>query len=243
MNSETSAGPMAYIVMEAAPQHTHSVNLRSTSQVLQYAFNQAQVLTSGNQCGRVNVQPAQRTFKEGKTLGALQILIGLIYIGLGIIMGTMLPGYYICVSFYGGVPFWGGISFIISGSLSVASEQQPKSPCLLKGSLGMNILSVIFSVVGICLFVTDICINPHSFYYNLEVFSFQIAGSATSGVQVIFSLLELCIASTCVHFGCQLVSNGTVVYQTVYVANPATNPEPVNLPPAYSHVVQDSQLS
>ncbi|KAF6104907.1 membrane spanning 4-domains A8 [Phyllostomus discolor] len=237
MNSETSAGPMAYIVMEAAPQHTHSVNLRSTSQVLQYTFNQAQVLTSGNHCGRVNVQTAQRTFKEGKTLGALQILIGLIHFGLGIIMGTMLPGDYVCLSFYGGVPFWGGISFIISGSLSVASEQQPKSPCLLKGSLGMNILSVIFSVVGTCVFVTEICINPHRFYYNLEMST----GFATSGILLIFSLLELFIASTCAHFGCQLVSYGTVVYQTIYVSNQVSNPEPVNLPPSYSLEVQHSK--
>ncbi|XP_045711173.1 membrane-spanning 4-domains subfamily A member 8-like isoform X3 [Phyllostomus hastatus] len=210
-----------------------------------YPHNQPQVnLIPGNQPGLqtpASSPPAQRIFKEGKTLGALQILIGLIHFGLGSIMGTILLGPYRAPSFYGGYPFWGGISFIISGSLSVASEEQPNSPCVLKGGLGMNILSAIFSVMGICLFITDICINPHHFYYTLEKIQFQPSGFATSGILLIFSLLELCIASTCAHFGCQLVSYDTVVYQTFYVSNQVSNPEPVNLPPSYSSEARHSK--
>ncbi|XP_045711171.1 membrane-spanning 4-domains subfamily A member 8-like isoform X2 [Phyllostomus hastatus] len=172
MNSMTSAGPMANTVFMAAPHNAHSVIPESTTQVTMYPHNQPQVnLIPGNQPGLqtpASSPPAQRIFKEGKTLGALQILIGLIHFGLGSIMGTILLGPYRAPSFYGGYPFWGGISFIISGSLSVASEEQPNSPCVLKGGLGMNILSAIFSVMGICLFITDICINPHHFYYTLE---------------------------------------------------------------------------
>lgn len=49
--------------------------------------------------------------------------------------------------------------FIISGSLSVAAETQPNSPCLLNGSVGLNIFSAICSAVGIILFITDISIS------------------------------------------------------------------------------------
>ncbi|XP_053780621.1 membrane-spanning 4-domains subfamily A member 8 [Desmodus rotundus] len=236
MNSMTSAGPMANTVFMAAPHNAHSVISGSTTQVTLYPNNWSQVnMFPGNQPGLqtpASAPPAQRIFKEGKTLGALQILIGLLHFGLGSILGTILLGSYIAVSFIGGYPFWGGILFIISGSLSVASEQQPNSPCVLKGGLGMNIVSAIVSVVGICLFIADICISQQYLYHSWE--GFQIPGRATSGVLLIFSLLEFCIASTCAHFGCQLVSYDTVVYQTVYVSNQVPNPEPMNLPPSYS---------
>ncbi|XP_045711120.1 membrane-spanning 4-domains subfamily A member 8-like isoform X5 [Phyllostomus hastatus] len=175
---------------------------QSTTQVTMYPHNQPQVnLIPGNQPGLqtpASPPPAQRSFKEGKTLGALQILIGLIHFGLGSILGTTQHVRYEPVSFIIGCAFWGGISFIISGSLSVASEEQPNSPCVT-------------------------------------------SGFATSGVLLIFSLLELFIASTCAHFGCQLVSYGTVVYQTIYVSNQVSNPEPVNSPPSYSREVQHSK--
>ncbi|XP_045711251.1 membrane-spanning 4-domains subfamily A member 8-like isoform X3 [Phyllostomus hastatus] len=241
MNLMTSAGPMANTVFMAAPHNAHSVTPESTTQVTMYPHNQPQVnLIPGNQPGLqtpASPPPAQRSFKEGKTLGALQILIGLIHFGLGSIMGTILLGGYIAPSFYGGVPFWGGISFIISGSLSVASEEQPNSPCVLKGNLVMNILSGLFSVVGICTYIVDMCANGQSSNSDRSLTS----GFATSGVLLIFSLLELFIASTCAHFGCQLVSYGTVVYQTIYVSNQVSNPEPVNSPPPYSREVKHSK--
>ncbi|XP_036916379.1 membrane-spanning 4-domains subfamily A member 8-like [Sturnira hondurensis] len=245
MNSMTSAGPMANTVFMAAPHNAHSAIPGSMTQVTMYPHSQPQVnIIPGNQPGLqtpTSAPPAQRVFKEGKILGALQILIGLLHFGLGSILGTMMTKYYIPASLIGGYPFWGGIFFIISGSLSVASEEQPNSPCLLKGSLGMNIISAIFSVVGICLFITDFCINQPYVYEHWKVVPFQIPGKATSGVLLIFSLLELCIASTCAHFGCQVVSYDTVVYQTVYVSNQVPNPEPENLPPSYSSEMQHSK--
>ncbi|XP_053515236.1 membrane-spanning 4-domains subfamily A member 8-like [Artibeus jamaicensis] len=245
MNSMTSAGPMANTVFMAAPHNAHSAIPGSTTQVTLYPHNQPQVnLSPGNQPALQTPEsapPAQRIFKEGKTLGALQILIGLLHFGLGSILGTIMLGKYKAPSFYGGYPYWGGISFIISGSLSVASEEQPNYPCLMRGGLGMNILSAIFSVVGICLFMADIFIDQPDVYQGLEVVSFQIPGKTTSGVLLVFSLLELCIASTCAHFGCQLVSYHFVVYQTVYMSNQVPNPEPVNSPPSYFSEMQHSK--
>ncbi|XP_045711129.1 membrane-spanning 4-domains subfamily A member 8-like isoform X7 [Phyllostomus hastatus] len=241
MNLMTSAGPVANTVFMAAPHNAHSVIPESTTQVTMYPHNQPQVnLIPGNQPGLqtpASPPPAQRSFKEGKTLGALQILIGLIHFGLGSILGTTQHVRYEPVSFIIGCAFWGGISFIISGSLSVASEEQPNSPCVLKGGLGMNILSGIFSMAGICTYIVDLAVNAR--YSNSD--RSLTSGFATSGVLLIFSLLELFIASTCAHFGCQLVSYGTVVYQTIYVSNQVSNPEPVNSPPSYSREVQHSK--
>ncbi|XP_074192544.1 membrane-spanning 4-domains subfamily A member 8 isoform X1 [Rhinolophus sinicus] len=169
--SSTSAGPMANSVFVVGPHHGYPVAPGGMPQVPLYPRSQPQVhLIPGNPPGlerSVCVQPAQRVLKDGKTLGAIQILIGLIHIGLGSVMGTLLHGYYyVAVSFYGGFPFWGGIWFIISGCLSVSAENQPRSTCLLNGSLGLNIVSAICSVVGIVLFITDMSITNQSVYPN-----------------------------------------------------------------------------
>ncbi|XP_070282714.1 membrane-spanning 4-domains subfamily A member 8-like isoform X2 [Myotis yumanensis] len=223
MNLMTSEGPTANSVFV----------MGSMSQVPLYPLNQPQVhQISGNQPGLeppVPMQPAQRSLKEAKVLGAIQILIGLIHIGLGIILGTMLPGTF----------------FIVSGSLSVTSEQLPRSPCLLKGSMGLSIASAICSLVGIMLLITDMVINNLHSSFSSYPCSGIVSEVTTSTVLFIFSLLEFCIACTSAHFGCKLFryshNNGTVVFHTVYVTNPVANPEPVNSPPSYSSEIQDSK--
>ncbi|XP_070284197.1 membrane-spanning 4-domains subfamily A member 8-like [Myotis yumanensis] len=241
----TSAGSQANTVFVMAPHNGYPVIPGRMSQVPQYPLNQPQVHTiPGNLHGLeppVYTQPDQRSFKDGKVLGAIQILIGLIHIGLGIIMGTIISGGYTAISFYGGYPFWGGILFTISGSLSVASENLPRSPCLLNGSLGLNIVSAICSMVGISLFITDLIINPLYYYYpNYYLYWGVSPGVATSAVLFIFSLLEFCIACTSAHFGCKLLrhshNSGPMVFQTIY-----TNPEPLNSTPSYFNVVQGSR--
>lgn len=249
MNLMTSTGSTANSMIVMAPHHGYPVNPGSMSQVPLYPLNQPQVhQISGNQPGLeqpVPMQPARRSLKEAKVLGAIQILIGLIHIGLGSVMGTIVLWNYIAVSFYGGYPFWGGILFIISGSLSVASEQQSRSSCLLKGSMGMSIVSAIFSMVGIMLLITDMAVNSSCMIRYSYDCSRVASGLASSAVLFVFSLLEFCIACTSAHFDCKLLTyldnNRTVVFQTVYVTNPVANPEPVNAPPSYSSEIQDSK--
>ncbi|XP_036181633.1 membrane-spanning 4-domains subfamily A member 8 isoform X3 [Myotis myotis] len=137
------------------------------------------------------------------------------------------------------------LGFIISGSLSVTSEQLPRSSCLLKGSMGLSIASAICSLVGIMLLITDMAINNLHSSFSSYPCSGMVSGVTTSAVLFIFSLLEFCIACTSAHFGCKLFryshNNRTVVFQTVYVTNPVANPEPVNSPPSYSSEIQDSK--
>uniref|UniRef100_A0A8C5YK23 Uncharacterized protein n=1 Tax=Marmota marmota marmota TaxID=9994 RepID=A0A8C5YK23_MARMA len=211
MNSTTPAGPMANSVFVVAPHNGYPVLPGAVSQVPLYPNNQPQVhLIPGNPSSfvsSVNGLVPHRVLKEGKVLGALQILIGLVHIGLGSIMATVLSGYYVSISFYGGFPFWGGIWFIISGSFSVAAENQPNSSCLLNSSVGLNIFSAICSAVGIILFITDISLvrtyadlNYYPPHYNWGVNMKAYVGSLLP-----FVLLEFFLTCVVSHFGCQAV--------------------------------------
>ncbi|XP_076416122.1 membrane-spanning 4-domains subfamily A member 8 [Peromyscus maniculatus bairdii] len=245
MNPMTPPGPPVNSVYVVAPPNGYPVVPGTVTQVPLYPGNQPQIhVIPGNPPGLVT---AQKVLKNGKVLGAIQILIGLVHIGMGSIMITNLSGYYIPVSLYGGFPFWGGVWFIISGSLSVAAENQPNSSCLLNGSVGLNIFSAICSAVGIILLITDMSIsgtyvypNDYPYYY----YSSTTIGMALSGVLLIFCILELSIASVSSHFGCQVAccqsNNVDVVIPNVYTTNPVVFPEPSNPIPSYSSAVQDS---
>uniref|UniRef100_I3MRE4 Membrane spanning 4-domains A8 n=1 Tax=Ictidomys tridecemlineatus TaxID=43179 RepID=I3MRE4_ICTTR len=245
MNSMTPAGPMANSVFVVAPHNGYPVLPGAASQVPLYPNNQPQVhLIPGNPSGFgsiVNGLVPQKVLKEGKVLGALQILIGLVHIGLGSIMVTVLSGYYVPISFYGGFPFWGGI-WVRNSSRPQLSFQKPV-PC--RSSVGLNIFSAICSAVGIILFITDISLvgtyadlHYHPPYYNWGV----SPGVAISAVLLLFCLLEFCVACTSSHFGCQLAcchyNNVGTVIPNVYATNPVVIPEPPNSVPSYSSVGQ-----
>ncbi|XP_039716181.1 membrane-spanning 4-domains subfamily A member 8-like [Pteropus medius] len=135
--------------------------------------------------------------------------------------------------------------FIISGSLSVSAEKQPKSPSLVKCSLGFNIVSVIYSVTGMIFFIIDMSINSLYVYTDYYIHWSLTPGMAVSSVLLIFCLLEFCIACTAINFGCQLVcyshNHVSMVLPNVYVATSTVIPEPANPPPTYSTEVQGSK--
>ncbi|XP_019609559.2 membrane-spanning 4-domains subfamily A member 12 isoform X1 [Rhinolophus sinicus] len=172
---------------------------------------------ANSQQGQGNVQiitptigTATTTFtEEAKILGAIQIVVGLTHIGFGIILGLMNVIYasvlgFASVTFISGYPFWGGLSFIITGALSISASMK-FSLCMIKGSLGMNIVSAIFSFLGMILFLVDVSINgqPNQDYWAI------ISGKGISAMLIIFSLAEFCITCTTAHFASQLVSNTT----------------------------------
>ncbi|XP_040603335.1 membrane-spanning 4-domains subfamily A member 8 isoform X2 [Mesocricetus auratus] len=203
MTSVPSPGLRANSVYVVAPPNGYPVVPESMPQVPLYPNNQTQIhVIPGNLPVSV---PTQKVLKNGKVLGAIQILIGLVHIGMGSIMLTNLFGYYVPVSLYGGFPFWGAIWFIISGSLSVAAENQPNSPCLMNGSVGLNIFSAICSAVGVILFITDMSVSGANVHHSdYPYYDNWNTGMAISGVLLIFCLLEFCIASVSSHFGCQV---------------------------------------
>ncbi|XP_074438606.1 uncharacterized protein LOC141741650 isoform X3 [Larus michahellis] len=99
------------------------------------------------------------TLPKGKNrvMGTIQIMTGFMHIGFGIVL-TMLTNVYTSVFVIGEIPFLGGVSFIISGCLSIGAEKSP-TECAVKGSQTMNVISAIFALLGIVAFIVDLNLN------------------------------------------------------------------------------------
>ncbi|KGL85311.1 Membrane-spanning 4-domains subfamily A member 15, partial [Tinamus guttatus] len=54
----------------------------------------------------------------------IQIMTGFMHIGFGVVL-TMLTSVYTSFFIIGEIPFLGGVSFIISGCLSIGAEKSP----------------------------------------------------------------------------------------------------------------------
>ncbi|XP_077177213.1 membrane-spanning 4-domains subfamily A member 8-like [Paroedura picta] len=159
---------------------------------------------------------------EAKTLGAVQIMVGLMHIGFGAVSIWQV---YFPVAAFGGYPFWGGLFFIISGSLSVSVENQ-LSKSLVQCSVGMNITSAVMALVGVILYISELSIQ-YSYSYRNPV------GLGLGVLLLLFSLLEFCITVSTAHFGCQVAccKNDPTMVLVPYTVNsgvayPGGNPAP-----------------
>nr|XP_034980041.1 membrane-spanning 4-domains subfamily A member 8-like [Zootoca vivipara] len=183
---------------------------------------------------------------EAKTLGAIQILIGLIHIGFGSV-SAVLCTWLLTLATVGGYPFWGGLFFIISGSLSVSAEKHA-TRCLVRCSVGMNITSAVMALVGIILYLVELSVGPFSFRsYDYEYYWAKGLSTGFAVVFLLFSSLEFCIAVSLAHLGCKLscCSNDPAMVYVPYTVDaapaegncvPPPPPPATAPPPAYSTV-------
>ncbi|KAF5927373.1 hypothetical protein HPG69_018973 [Diceros bicornis minor] len=157
----------------------------------------------------------------------VQILIGLIHLGFGSVLLMVRRGHVGMLFIEGGVPFWGGACFIISGSLSVAAEKNHIS-CLVRSSLGTNILSAMAAFAGTAILLMD-----------FGVTSWDV-GRGYLAVLTIFTVLEFFIAVVVTHFGCQAThaqANEPVVFLPNAFSTDFNIPSPAaSPPPAYDNV-------
>ncbi|XP_027554603.1 membrane-spanning 4-domains subfamily A member 15-like isoform X3 [Neopelma chrysocephalum] len=109
--------------------------------------------------GNRAVMYTAETLSKGKNrvMGTIQIMTGFLHIGFGIVL-TTLTNLYTSVFVIGEIPFLGGVSFIISGCLSIGAEKSP-TECAVKGSQTMNVISAIFALLGIVAFIVDLNFN------------------------------------------------------------------------------------
>ncbi|XP_039597907.1 uncharacterized protein LOC120518934 isoform X2 [Polypterus senegalus] len=93
------------------------------------------------------------------------------------------------------------LGYIISGSLSVASDRYQKS--LINGNLAMNIISSISSGIGIILCGIHLIIFM-DFYDRYYSYGSQLENGVV-GVLLVFLLLELCVAISSAAFSCKVL--------------------------------------
>ncbi|XP_072494847.1 membrane-spanning 4-domains subfamily A member 4A-like isoform X1 [Notamacropus eugenii] len=143
---------------------------------------------------------------EPKALGVIQIMIGLMNFSLGNILDhTFLNQIGQPFLFHSGYTFWGPAFFILSGSLSIAAENRTTKG-LVKSSLGLNIVSVLVSGMGIYLLLGSLG-NIYSIYqhYTTEPDVYPVGFSILFGINgllLVFTFLEFIIAITLAGFGC-----------------------------------------
>ncbi|XP_064515944.1 membrane-spanning 4-domains subfamily A member 12-like isoform X2 [Pseudopipra pipra] len=154
--------------------------------------------------GNRAVMYTAETLSKGKNrvMGTIQIMTGFLHIGFGIVL-TTLTHLYTSVFVIGEIPFLGGVSFIISGCLSIGAEKSP-TECAVKGSQTMNVISAIFALLGIVAFIIDLNLNV-LYHSSLDYPGYLVllAGNGISIVLLIFTVLEFCIAVATANFWCR----------------------------------------
>ncbi|XP_016371092.1 membrane-spanning 4-domains subfamily A member 12-like isoform X2 [Sinocyclocheilus rhinocerous] len=167
------------------------------------------VFVDGQQARGVSHNTALKGFfkAQPKAPGAVQIMIGVMVFLLGIVL-TANFRIFSTFSVVSGITFWGSFIYISAGSLSVEAQNK-LHPCVLKASLGMNVISAITAGISIILMGADIgiaswfrqncygydCINPQGF------------GSGILGILLVFSILQLIISIFISAFACKATNS------------------------------------
>nr|XP_046161853.1 membrane-spanning 4-domains subfamily A member 4A-like [Oncorhynchus gorbuscha] len=172
-------------------------------------------IASAPHCLGQTVSSVLGSFRAGhpKALGTIQITIGLIMLLTGIVMtaGPQVDN----IGVLSGIFVWGSIIYVVAGSLTVAADNK-LNKCLVKGSLGMNVVATVTALTGTILHSLDsagilyryYCDYPGYPSYNTPSYVCQqywVRSQGISGVLAVFSLLEF-IVSICVSsFACRAV--------------------------------------
>ncbi|KAK1798876.1 hypothetical protein P4O66_007163 [Electrophorus voltai] len=154
----------------------------------------------------VGLGPFKKFLKgEPKTLGTIQIMIGLMTILFGIVI-TIDP---ITITVYSGITFWGSLFYLIAGSLTVAASNK-HNRCLVNSSLVLNVFSTISAGIVIILLSLDLAFSRY-FYscydYGYNCSSYKTLTRGTIGVLLVFSVLQFFISITISAFACKATCN------------------------------------
>ncbi|XP_025771445.1 membrane-spanning 4-domains subfamily A member 4A-like isoform X1 [Puma concolor] len=137
---------------------------------------------------------------EPQILGVTQILIGLMQVCLFVIglcfYSSDFPYWCYPLTMVSGYPVWGSLFFFLSGAVSIAAGRK-MTLNLIKGSLGVNLLSAVAGVIGIIVLIIELTVlfAPEKKCLILRTFEIVI---------LVLSLLEVSIAISLSVFGCKV---------------------------------------
>ncbi|XP_073453255.1 membrane-spanning 4-domains subfamily A member 4D-like isoform X3 [Aquarana catesbeiana] len=188
--------------------------------------------------------PFFQTFLKGKpkALGILVIVAAILEIGLGIALVFTRFKF----TLLSGIPFWGPVFYIIAASLTLAAQKKP-NVCLIKGSLSLNIISSIFSMVAVILNIANLgtlWFYGYGYYgnsgYNYNDYEAQrqcqqeLNGAyAAISLLLVINLLLFCVTISTSVFECRSLSKVQSVTQVFVLQNDVVltmNPGAVSIP-------------
>ncbi|KYO41700.1 membrane-spanning 4-domains subfamily A member 15 [Alligator mississippiensis] len=136
-----------------------------------------------------------------KILGVLQIVTGLIHVGFGSVLVSLIKTHTWLLSMASHYLYWGGLCFVISGSFTTAAEKYRKTS-LVNSSLFMNAVSVLASAAGGVLMSWDFILSD-DFYYSPTLNADLRMAKGLVSILMIFTLLEFCLTVSSFHLGCR----------------------------------------
>ncbi|XP_051002123.1 membrane-spanning 4-domains subfamily A member 4D-like [Acomys russatus] len=169
---------------------------------------------------------------EPKVLGVVQVMIALINLSLGIIMISIPLVHQPAISLVLGVPAWGPLMFILSGSLSIAAGVRTTKK-LVTSSLVLNTISSVLAATASIIGVISVMLGLRGPFRRNEI------EQGMDYLMLFLNMLEFCIAVSVSAFGCKVsccnISEVLVVRYSVpavtTVASPML-PQPSS-PPEY----------
>ncbi|XP_069837182.1 membrane-spanning 4-domains subfamily A member 4A-like [Dendropsophus ebraccatus] len=161
-----------------------------------------------------------------KLLGIFLIVTAILQIALGI-AGVFTT---IALTVAIGIPFWSPVFYIIAGSLTIGAQASPNI-CLVKGSLGLNIVTTILSFTGFILNCLDLFVIGNFPDYDDYIIGTRAGGSFVLAILLISNLLLFSVSISVSVFGCRaLCYTPTNAPQVFFLQHDVVVSAP---PPAY----------
>ncbi|KAM8923228.1 membrane-spanning 4-domains subfamily A member 14 [Lycaon pictus] len=150
---------------------------------------------------------------EPKVLGALQILLASIIVGVGSIFAFNYINFSqrFPLVFLTGYPFWGALIYVITGYLTGIND---KAKCMGQGVTAMNVISSLVAVAGIILTIISYRYQ-HKYCQTPSLEGICVIGrvlyNGILSVLLIISIAELSIAVTIVSFRSKCWTNSNEI--------------------------------
>ncbi|XP_039607389.1 membrane-spanning 4-domains subfamily A member 15-like isoform X2 [Polypterus senegalus] len=159
---------------------------------------------------KIQLPKVFNTFQKGEPciLGILQLTSGIVNIVFGFI--SVLSPYTLAEL---ALPFWTGLLYIVSGSLTIEAGKNPKAS-LMRAMLIMNIISTVAAVIGISMYsfilvlqiYTSVC-SEYDDLTNSDFIQckFEEIHIGIIALMLIFTILESFVSIITSSFGCRFL--------------------------------------